>query len=284
MIDIIAGALVITGAVLTLLGAIGLVRFPDVLTRMHAATKAATLGVILATGAAALEVDTFAAVSLLLLVTGLLVLSAPLGASLLARAAYRDPGTPRTLPDRDDLAGVESEEESTDTSDRPGAASLLIGWLAIVWVALFASGTPGVAIGAIGIAVVVSFALTDYRPRWPQGIFRPLAAVRFVAVFIRMVIAANVDVARAVLSRRRLRPAVVFVPVRVTTRTEVVLLMNVITFTPGTVALELRGGGLFVHVMDLDDEKAFLDSLREIEERIVDAFGTPDERSATAAG
>ena len=44
MIDIIAATAVLVGAFLALLGAVGLVRFPDVFTRMHASTKAASLG------------------------------------------------------------------------------------------------------------------------------------------------------------------------------------------------------------------------------------------------
>ena len=44
----IAEVLVLFGAVLTLLSAAGVVRFGDVLARMHALTKASTLGVLLA--------------------------------------------------------------------------------------------------------------------------------------------------------------------------------------------------------------------------------------------
>lgn len=44
IIDVIAGIAVVGGALLIALGSIGLLRFPDVFTRMHAATKAATVG------------------------------------------------------------------------------------------------------------------------------------------------------------------------------------------------------------------------------------------------
>ena len=43
----IAEAMVLCGAVLILLAAVGVVRFDDVLTRMHALTKASTLGLLL---------------------------------------------------------------------------------------------------------------------------------------------------------------------------------------------------------------------------------------------
>lgn len=278
MIDVIAGTAVLMGAFLALLGAVGLVRFPDVFTRMHAATKSASLAVILTTLAAALEVNTFGAVALLTLVTAFLFLSAPLGASLLARAAYHDQATPRLLTGHDDLAHFAGGEESSSLGDRPGAAGLLIGWLIVVWIALSAGGSPAVVVGAIGVAVLVALAFPAYRPRWPEGIFKPVAALRFVGTFVWATVQANFEVAAAVVRPRRLQPAVVGVPLRIASRTELALLMNVITFTPGTVALEVQDSRLFVHVMDLRDEELFRHRFEVLESRIIDAFGTSRER------
>ncbi|MBT8198021.1 MAG: hypothetical protein HKN01_06175 [Acidimicrobiia bacterium] len=278
MIDIIAIVAVLTGATLSVLGAVGMLRFPDAFLRMHAATKAATLGVILTTLAASLEVDAFGAVALLVLVTALLFLSVPLATSLLARAAYHDPTTHRVPLTRDDLKDRPEAADSTATSDRPGETILLVGWLVVVWIALFATGTAGVIAGAVGIALIVSLSLPGYRPRWPRGVFKPVAFVRFLIAFSRTIVAANIDVITAVIGRRELRPAIVGLPLRVTTRTEVTLLMNVLTFTPGTVALELHDQTLYLHVMDLQDETAFTDAFLDMESRIIDAFGTPLER------
>ena len=44
--DAVAAALLVLGALLTLTAAIGIVRFPDVLTRMHSATKPQVLGLL----------------------------------------------------------------------------------------------------------------------------------------------------------------------------------------------------------------------------------------------
>jgi multicomponent Na+:H+ antiporter subunit G len=278
MIDIIAATAVLIGALLALLGAVGLARFPDVLTRMHASTKAASLGVILTTLAAALEVDAFAAVTLLVLVSAFLFLSVPLGASLLARAAYQDPSTLRVLPGRDDLGGVTASEASPTWGDRPGAAGLLTGWLIVVWIALSDSGSPAVLVGAVGVALLAALALPAYRPRWPEGVFKPVAALRLVGTFVWSTVQANFEVAAAVLQRRPVHPAVVGVPLRISSRTELTLLMNVITFTPGTVALEVQASRLFIHVMDLRDEELFRRRFELLESRIIDAFGTSRER------
>ena len=46
VVDVVASVLLIGGALLSLVAAVGLLRFPDVFARMHAATKPATLGLI----------------------------------------------------------------------------------------------------------------------------------------------------------------------------------------------------------------------------------------------
>jgi multisubunit Na+/H+ antiporter MnhE subunit len=151
--------------------------------------------------------------------------------------------------------------------------------MAVVWIALFASATPGVILGGGLVALLVSAVLPGYRPRWPQGILRPVAVVRFIFAFARSLWMANVEVIRAVLSGRPLQPAVVACRLRVTTATELTLLMNAITFTPGSVALETAGDLLFVHVLDLRDEDAFRGEMEALESRIIRAFGTPRSRA-----
>ena len=55
MIEFIKGGFIITGSLFILLAAVGILRLPDLLTRMHATTKAAALGVMLIMLAAALH-------------------------------------------------------------------------------------------------------------------------------------------------------------------------------------------------------------------------------------
>ena len=45
MADLVSSAFLIFGAAFVLLGSLGLVKFPDTYTRLHAPTKATTLGV-----------------------------------------------------------------------------------------------------------------------------------------------------------------------------------------------------------------------------------------------
>jgi len=74
------------GGLLLMVSAIGLVRMPDTLTRMHAATKTSTLGSLLVMIGAAFFAP---ALGFKLLLLGLFVLlTNPLSASILARSDY----------------------------------------------------------------------------------------------------------------------------------------------------------------------------------------------------
>jgi multicomponent Na+:H+ antiporter subunit G len=88
MIEAVASVLLLLGASLTLIAAVGLLRFPDVLTRMHAATKPATAGLLLIlTGAAVLHTGAVQ-VAKLMLVALLQFVTAPVGAHLIGRAVF----------------------------------------------------------------------------------------------------------------------------------------------------------------------------------------------------
>ena len=67
---------------------IGLVRLPDVFSRMHAATKPSTLGLLLVCLGAALVLDDGADRAKLLLVGAFQLLTAPVAAHMVGRAAY----------------------------------------------------------------------------------------------------------------------------------------------------------------------------------------------------
>lgn len=87
--DLIASVFVLVGSLLCLGAAVSLVRFPDVLGKMHAITKPQVLGLISVTVGIALSLRTWWAVGLCLLVVVLQLLTAPVSANLVARGAYR---------------------------------------------------------------------------------------------------------------------------------------------------------------------------------------------------
>jgi multicomponent Na+:H+ antiporter subunit G len=89
MIDYLTGVLMVTGSIFCLVAALGIVRLPDPLTRMHAATKAGTLGAGLLIIAEALFYRQLGISLRAATIAALLLLTAPVAAHLIARASYR---------------------------------------------------------------------------------------------------------------------------------------------------------------------------------------------------
>jgi multicomponent Na+:H+ antiporter subunit G len=89
LLDVVSAVLVLSGSVIALVAAIGLHRLPDLYARMHAATKPATLGISLCLSGAALQVERVGDVTKVLLAIALQLLTNPVGAHLLGRAAHR---------------------------------------------------------------------------------------------------------------------------------------------------------------------------------------------------
>ncbi|ADG80297.1 Monovalent cation/proton antiporter, MnhG/PhaG subunit OS=Tsukamurella paurometabola (strain ATCC 8368 / DSM / CCUG 35730 / CIP 100753 / JCM 10117 / KCTC 9821 / NBRC 16120 / NCIMB 702349 / NCTC 13040) OX=521096 GN=Tpau_3719 PE=4 SV=1 [Tsukamurella paurometabola] len=90
VLDVIAAALMLTGAVFALTAAIGIVRFPDTLTRMHAATKPQTMGLLLLLGGSAVLLRHSVDVWMLILAGLFALLTAPVVAHRVGRVAYQE--------------------------------------------------------------------------------------------------------------------------------------------------------------------------------------------------
>ena len=93
MIELLIAILLILGGGFTAIAGLGLLRLPDVLIRMHASTKAGTLGVGLIVIAVAVDKGELLVTSKAVLIVLFLLLTAPVAAHLIGRAAYRS-GTP----------------------------------------------------------------------------------------------------------------------------------------------------------------------------------------------
>lgn len=103
MSAILVSALVVLGAALVLVASLGLLRLPDLYTRMHASTKPATLGVSLVVAALALHSGELGIAVRALLIVVFFLVTAPVAAHRLGHAAYRA-GVPRWSGTvRDDL-------------------------------------------------------------------------------------------------------------------------------------------------------------------------------------
>jgi len=84
----LASGLLLLGAALMLLAAVGLNRLPDLLTRMHATTKASSLGSALIMLAVALVFSEAYVTTRVLALVAFIFMTAPVAAHVIARAAY----------------------------------------------------------------------------------------------------------------------------------------------------------------------------------------------------
>jgi multicomponent Na+:H+ antiporter subunit G len=110
--DIVTAVLVLGGSTLALTAAIGVVRFPDTLNRMHAATKPQTLGLLLVLAGAAIRLRGNADVGMVIL-TGLFILiTAPVVGNRVGQLAYREQNIRDDLLIRDELHEFADNGES----------------------------------------------------------------------------------------------------------------------------------------------------------------------------
>jgi multicomponent Na+:H+ antiporter subunit G len=124
MMAYLTAFLLLAGSLFMLLAGVGVLRMPDVLTRMQAASKAATLGISCMFLALAAHFQEIGVASRAVLVIGFVFLTAPVAAHMLGRSAMTLgvplwPGTQREdleagYGGRPEPEGAEGPEDSTD--------------------------------------------------------------------------------------------------------------------------------------------------------------------------
>lgn len=95
--------LILVGALLCLTAAIGVLRFRDVPTRLHAATKPQVLGLIVICLAIALSLRSWPVVAFLVPILVIQLATAPLSAHMVGRQAYRNDTVERSSLYADEL-------------------------------------------------------------------------------------------------------------------------------------------------------------------------------------
>jgi len=157
------------------------------------------------------------------------------------------------------------------------APVLRVLWLTLLWVGLWGDASPGtvVAGAAVAVAVTAAFASTR-RAGTSRLVLRPLAALRFLAVFLWLVARSSVQVAITVfLPRDRLHRGIVAVPLRGASDGVATIVASAVSLTPGTLTLEATGSPttLYVHALDTRDVEAVRRDVRRFEVLAVRAFG-----------
>ena len=110
-LDAVGTVAIVLGVLLTLVASIGLLALPDVLSRMHAATKPQVVGLLLIVIGGALHLRTSVDVWMLVLVGAFQLVTAPVTAHVVGRLAHRGEGVRR------DLLYVDELTDRTDAAD-----------------------------------------------------------------------------------------------------------------------------------------------------------------------
>jgi multicomponent Na+:H+ antiporter subunit G len=116
--DGLAATCLVLGALLTLIAAIGLLRFPDVLSRMHSATKPQVFGLLLVLLGLALRLRDPASLGLLATVALFQLATAPIGSHMVGRASFRAGQVRSDLLVVDELSDVLPQDDSESQETR----------------------------------------------------------------------------------------------------------------------------------------------------------------------
>jgi len=100
-------------------------------------------------------------------------------------------------------------------------------------------------------------------------------ALGFLLFYIYKVFQANIELAFQIIRPRlKMKPGIMKIPVNLTNSQAILLLVNMITMTPGTLTIDLSQDKqfIFVHFLFLVDEDKKVQEIKNIERRIADLF------------
>lgn len=117
--DGLAVALVLVAGLMSLAAGIGLMRFPDTLTRLHAGAKPQVLGVIAICTAIVLRMPSFPILALASLVVLFQMFTQPIAAHMVGRATYRSESFDKSTLILDELAEEIDEAPARRKAGKP---------------------------------------------------------------------------------------------------------------------------------------------------------------------
>jgi multicomponent K+:H+ antiporter subunit E len=140
--------------------------------------------------------------------------------------------------------------------------------LFVLWLVLNRSTSPAQLLMGVIVGVGMPWLSAPLRPQ-RGNLSSPIVLLRLVGHVGLDVVAASLQVARGVLSRREPRSAFVTIPLQLHNTHGLAALAVITTVTPGTVWCELAhdGSWLRLHVFDVSDEAAFVADYKQRYER-----------------
>lgn len=153
---------------------------------------------------------------------------------------------------------------------RPPLVPLLPLVLLLVWLLLNDSLSAGHVLLGIAFALLVTAAVRPLRPlpAWPRRLHVAIGLIWHVFLDI---VRSNIGVGRVILGATRRQPTIGFVKIPLELRDPhgLAMLSVIVTGTPGTVwaGLDPATNVLNLHVLDLQDEEAWIHTIKDRYER-----------------
>lgn len=241
---------------------------------MHAATKSASLGLALLAFGAALAAESPGLAGISILISAFLFMTAPISGHMLGRALYAAGQADGLV--HDDLANSSRQPLRLSQKRRATFSPIRMLVLVGVWVLLWRDLSFGVWAG--GLIVAGAIEAVQRTPDSPRQL-RFGGLVRFLAHYMWMVVLSNFRVAWEVVTPNndQIKEAIVAVPLRTDSVPAALLVANAISYTPGSLTIDLTEGPLmlYVHVLHFESIDLVRAEVVRLEDLVVAAVATP---------
>ena len=263
--------LITLGTIISVLAAWGIVDFPSALARMHASSKSASLGLALISIGSGFAAESWGLVGIGALIALFLFVTAPTAGHMLGRAAYSSGQTGMLI--HDDLKHSQvAPLELVPPTERHFSIRRCVA-VVVIWMLLWRDVSFGTMVGGsvIGLLIEAARSRSDTAVR-----VDPLGMARFIVHYIWMVFASNAKVAWEVVtpSNELIKEAIVACRLRTDSLPVSLLVANAVTFTPGTLSLELTDEPrtLYVHVLQFTSAEDVRASVARLEDLVLRAL------------
>jgi multicomponent K+:H+ antiporter subunit E len=150
---------------------------------------------------------------------------------------------------------------------------LMILALTAMWLLLTSSFTVGQILLGLGVSLLMVYGYRAVRPVLPR-LHRPQKALVLLWRVFVDIVRSNLAVARIVLGLKRksaIRSGFLEVPLDMRDPYALAVLATIVTSTPGTIwaGLSQDSATLTLHVLDLRDERAMIDTIKQRYERLL---------------
>lgn len=282
-IEVLGSVMMVAGATFALLASWGLTDFESSLSRMHASTKTGTLGLALIGIGAGVASHSWDLVGIGVLVTIFLFVTAPVSGHMMGRAVYLAGNSGAELV-HDDLKGARPWPLEVGFPVSRRFSPIRWAGLVLVWMLLWRDVSIGTLIG--GSLVATSIELV--RRSFPADTrVSPVGMALFLVSYVGMVVRSNLKVAWEVItpSNERIKEAIVAVPLSTPSITAALLVANAVTYTPGTMSIELTDDPLtlYVHVLHFESVEAVRSDIAALEKLALRALPPRSTADVAAA-